>query len=389
MGYIYSDDNRYYVAKESQYGAVAAVNAGNRFPAIRVGLEQEWVQARRRDKTGSRTHQGYGAPLRREVRFSVRTFLTNWELQASAPSYGPLFESALGGGVKLFGGGTVESVPGPNQVRLTAPHGLSVGQGVSFGGEIRFVKAVVDPLTVELNAGFSLAPTSGSPLGRTASYGLAKRLQSVSVFDYWSPDTAVQRIACGAVVNALTVSVNGDVHEMEFRGLAADLIDSASFVAGQGQLGSFPLEPALGSFSYSPVPGHLGQVWLGAIPEQFFTLTEATVRVKNGLELRANEFGSSIARGFSAGEREVVCDLSVYEEDRTAVRALYQAARQRSPIQVMFQLGTQARQLMGIYMQSVVPGVPKFDDQETKLRWEMRDCRAQGSAEDELFIAFG
>jgi hypothetical protein len=68
---------------------------------------------------------------------------------------------------------------------------------------------------------------------------------------------------------------------------------------------------------------------------------------------------------------------------------LYQAARQRSPIEVMFQLGQEAGQLFGAYMKSVVPEVPEFDDSETRMQWQFRGCRAQGTVDDEMVVAFG
>ena len=69
--------------------------------------------------------------------------------------------------------------------------------------------------------------------------------------------------------------------------------------------------------------------------------------------------------------------------------ALYQASRQRSPIGVMLQLGQQEGQLFGVYLKSVVPEVPEFDDGETRLQWQFSNCRAQGTFNDELFVAFG
>ena len=68
---------------------------------------------------------------------------------------------------------------------------------------------------------------------------------------------------------------------------------------------------------------------------------------------------------------------------------MYQAARQRSPISVMLQLGEQATQLFGAYMPAMVPEVPEFDDSETRLQWKFQNSRAQGTAENELYIAFG
>jgi hypothetical protein len=55
----------------------------------------------------------------------------------------------------------------------------------------------------------------------------------------------------------------------------------------------------------------------------------------------------------------------------------------------MFQLGEQATQLFGAYMPAMVPEVPEYDDSQTRLEWKFTNCRAQGTAENELYVAFG
>ena len=52
---------------------------------------------------------------------------------------------------------------------------------------------------------------------------------STSIFDYWDPTTAVQRILDGAAMDTMKVKVNGDFQEFEFSGPSQDLLDSASF----------------------------------------------------------------------------------------------------------------------------------------------------------------
>jgi hypothetical protein len=74
--------------------------------------------------------------------------------------------------------------------------------------------------------------------------------------------------------------------------------------------------------------------------------------------------------------------------DDEATAGLYQAARQRSPISVMFQLGEVEGQVMGVYLQSVVPEVPELDDGESRLQWHFRPSRAQGTIDDEISVAF-
>jgi hypothetical protein len=294
-----------------------------------------------------------------------------------------LFEAALGVGVKLYGGGA-GITPTGTTVTFSQPHGLQFGQGISAGDEIRFVAAVADSRTVVLNAPFS---QNGSTAGSTATYVPASELKSYSLFDYWSPGSTVQRILCGSGIDKLRIRVNADYQVFEFGGEAADVIDSSSFASGQAGLTQFPAEPALADFDHTIVPGHLGQVWMGGIAGQFFTLTSADITLQNGLALRSSEFGSSIARGLNGNTRNATAVFSVFAQDDASTHALYQAARQQSPVGLMFQLGEQAGQLCGVYLPAVMLETPDFNDSQTRLQWSFTG-RAQGEADDELFIAF-
>jgi hypothetical protein len=387
--YISSNNNRFYTAVEQTYGEVPLVDAQHRFPAVKLSLKQEAERLDRRDKTGSRTFPGPSTGTRRSTTFELETYMTAWTSPGAEPGYGPLFQAALGGGPLFFDGGTAASGTSGKTLAFSAPHGLSVGQAVTFGGEIRFVAALVDNLTVLLDAAFTLTPSSGSPIGSTVTYVPDTKLKSVSIVDYWSPAEAVQRILCGAAVDRTRVRINGDIHEFRFSGAAMDVIDSSSFVQGEGGLASFPTEPAEALFDYTIIPGHLGQAWLGSSPDRFFTITDAEVIVDNDLDLRSREFGSSTPRCISAGMRSVLVDFELYEQDDAATKELYQAARQRSPVEVTFQLGQEAGRLFGVYMRSVVPEVPEFDDSDTRLRWRFRSCQAHGTSDDEVVVAFG
>jgi hypothetical protein len=240
-----------------------------------------------------------------------------------------------------------------------------------------------------MNAPLTASPAANSQSGATAVFQPATTLDSVTIFDYWSPVTSVQRILSGAAVDALTLAVNGDFHEFIFSGQARDVVDSSSFENGQCGLTEFPPEPAVTASNYTIIPGHLGQVWLGSTPNQFFTLTKAEVTFQNNLDVRAREFGSDLPMAISPGQRAVTVDFSLYQTDDAATSALYQAARQKSPISIMIQLGQQQGQLFGVYMKSVVPEVPEFDDSDKRQQWQFQTCRAQGSANDEIFFAFG
>lgn len=386
--YISSKANRFYTAVENGFGEVSAITAANRIPAVKLAIRQQFETAERKDKTGSRTFAGLPPGGRRRTQFDLQTYMTGWSETSQGPGYGPLFQACLGRAPLISGGGTAAGSNGTTLV-FAAPHGLEPGEGVAFGGEIRFVTAIVDAATVQLNAPFTTTPQAGAPLGPTCTYMPATEIPSASIFDYWSPATAVQRILCGAAVNRMEIRVNGDFHEFQFSGLAQDLVDSSSFSGGLGQLSAFPEEPGLGAFDYSIVPGHMGQAWLGNAPDRFYTITNALFALDNNLDLRAKEFGSNVPKCISPGQRAVTVDFDLYELDDEATKGLYQAARQQSPVAVMFQLGEQSGLVMGVYLKSVLPEVPEFDDTDARLQWRFRGSRAQGTLDDEIVVAFG
>ncbi len=387
--YISSNNNRAYVALETQYGEVGAITEANRIPLVKLGARQVPEQTGRRDKTGSRTFAGLPNRVRKETTFRLNTFMTNWGNAPAAPSHGPLFQAAMGGAPLFFAGSTVASVPTATSVVFTAAHGLVVGQAVTLGGEIRFVTSVTNTTTVVFNAPFSEPPVGGSVFGPTATYPLATDLVSASIFDYWDPVEAVHRILNGAAMDVMKVKVNGDFHEFEFSGPARDILDNSSFVAGQGGLSEYPTEPAQIGFDYTIVPGHLGQVWMGSAPSRMHALTAAELVVDNGLDLRTREFGSDYAKCIAAGQRAVRLNFTIFAQDEAETIELYQASRQRSPIEVMLQLGETQGQLFGAYMPAMVPEVPEFEDGETRLEWKFENSRAQGAVDDELWVAFG
>lgn len=387
-GYISSNSERLYAAVETEVGQAAPITSVKRCPVVRFTARQQTVRPTRRDKTGSRTFPGSPSDLRRQTTFDVQTYLTSWTDTMQLPAYGSLFQAALGGAPKTFSGASFGEGTTAGTLEFTSAHGLVAGDAVAFGNEIRFVASVPDSQTVGLNQAFSVVPPVGAPARATVSFRPATNLPSVSVYSYRSPATAIQRVLAGASVNRMALTINGDFHQFQFSGRAADLVDNTSFQSGMAGLSAFPNEPALSSFQYSIVPGHLGQVWLGSLPARFYTLTDAEIALENDLEMRDLEFGANTTSAVVPGDRRVALQFSLFERDDAATQALYQAARQQSPIGVMFQLGQKAGQLCGVWMPNVVPEIPEFDDSETRVRWQFSASRAQGTVDDEIFVAF-
>jgi Phage tail tube protein len=388
MAYVSSNNNRFYVALEGAYGAAATITAQSRIPAVKLTAKQTPEKINRQDKTGTRTFSGLPQGLRKTTTFELESYMSAWPNQAAAPPHDPLFQACMGQAPISWAGAVVSSASSGSALSFATPHGLVPGQAVTSGGEIRFVAAVANANSIVLNAPLSQLPPSGAALGRTITYAPGPSLGSLSIFDYWTPGDAVQRAFSGAAVNQFQVKINGDIHEFQFSGQAADVLDTSSFESGQAALTVFPAEPAIADTNFTLIPGHLGQIWIGASPSEFLTVTDAEVSFSNQLDLRANEFGSTLARSIAPGIREVTLSFSVYQQDDSATQALYQAARQQSPVSVMLQLGEQPGQMFGIYMSSVVLQVPQFDDSDKRQQWQFANCRAQGDIDNEIFVAF-
>src|SRR5712692_1856656 len=119
--YISSNNNRFYVAIEQNYGAAAAVLSRGRIPAVKLTAKQSPEKVQRRDKTGSRTFPGNPSGLRRLTSFGLKTYMTGCTDQTTEPGYGPLFQACLGGGARISAGGTVATATDPARVVFAAP----------------------------------------------------------------------------------------------------------------------------------------------------------------------------------------------------------------------------------------------------------------------------
>jgi hypothetical protein len=384
--YISSNGNRFYVATESAYGAPAPIGPSNRFPAVRLQCHQALKTIRRRDKTGARTYLGSSPNATHVSHFEMNGYLTSWN-PAIAPYYGPLIQAAMGEATELVQGLIVAAASGV-QIQTQDPHNLGVGAAVASGGEIRFVTTVLDSSTINVNVPFSVTPGPEATLATTSGFRLAAQLPSLSIYDYWDPANGVSRLITGAGVDRFRIEVRGDTHEMSFGGPAADVLDSCSGVFGVSGIGSFPSEPPLSLLDYSIVPGQLGEVWLGSPLDRVFTLTEAAVEIRNNLLARDQDFGASYPSGLVPGPREVVASFTLIAQADANTTNLYAAAKARTPISAMLQLGQQPGQILAVHLPNVVPELPFYEDSEPYLLWEFKNNLAQGVSNDEAYVAF-
>ena len=389
MSFISSNQNRVYAAAEPSYGVAPSVEQLTRLPLVRLSARRRTELPKRLDKTGTRTFAGIPQGSRKHTRVELRTHLSQWAAQVQEPSYGCLFRSALGGAVQSFGGGVVIGTSSSGmRIQFQSPHNLTPGQGLSIGNQIRFTTTVPDPHSVDINAPFSVTPPPGAQASRTITYRLGSLTSSVCLLDCWSPSGAVQRAIAGFAVDEFTVEINSDFHEFQFSGPAHDLVDNLTFQEGQSGFVSFPEEPTGEHETPSLVPGHLGEAIIGNLTSSMVHLTKARVQMRNNLDVTPREFGAERLRDVIAGLREVVTDFEVCAAADEGHNELYSALKQGDGFPLMMQLGQRTGELFGVYLPSVVGDTPTFEDSDTRLRWRVQSCRAQGSADDEMVVAF-
>ena len=389
MSYVSTNLNRFYAALESSYGTAPAIGADDAFRALGMDLELVQQYLERRDKSGTRTFGGVAQGGRRHARFQVRAYAMPGGSAGAAPDLAPLYQAACGGAPLAFGGGTAAAGCTTTSIVFASAHGLAVGQAIGSNGEIRFVTSVPNSTTVVVDPPFTAAPASSSAITGTVAYPLAADLPSVSLFDYWEPGSAQQRIVNGAAVDTMSLELAGDFHTVTFSGEAQDLIDSITFASGQGGLGAFPAEPSSRNYNGQPIAGHFGQLWLGASPSRFNTLVQGKLNLSNGLELRNSELGSAVPLAVVPGERRVTFEFELFEIDDNATQQLYAAARNRTAVVAFLQLGSTPGRLMGAYRKSLTPQAPRNDGGERQLKWSFAESRAAGTDNDEMWLAFG
>ncbi len=94
--------------------------------------------------------------------------------------------------------------------------------------------------------------------------------------------------------------------------------------------------------------------------------------------MRDQEFGSAYPMAIVPGPREVLSSFTLFAQPDAATQSLYAAAKSRTPISALFQLGQQKGQMMAIYLPNVVPELPLFDDSEPYLLWEFKNNLVRG-----------
>lgn len=384
--YINSTNERLYGALEAEFGTAASLTAQDRLSFRSLKLKEETIRAARRDKTGSRTRFAPHPEIRTENSFDLLCYFPGRDPSNPVDAMTNLVESALGGERKTVTGLVVSATSAtPPGLTFAAPHGLSIGQGLRFGGQLRFVKEVPNALTVLLSAPFDNGIQAGSALGVSATLYPGEQPRPITLGNYWTPGAGLDRVLAGSVIDEVEISLNSDFHGARFRGITREVVSASSFMAGSTGLSQFPAEPIASDQATLLVPGHIGRLFLGGVE---FYLLSLTFRLRNGVDARVREFGLNVTPCYSADLREVSVQFGLYASTKEAVAGLHSIARQRQETDLSIQLGNRAGQLAGIHIPRFIPEIPEIADAESRVVMSYPASLAYGVVNDELSIAF-
>ncbi|MBM3758872.1 MAG: hypothetical protein FJW36_01365 [Acidobacteria bacterium] len=383
--YISSMSNRIYIKSETDFPELNNMAAAEVAPITSFALSSNRKQLYRRDKTGFRSESPVMGPQRELIEFNLESYGTGWSGGNTKPGIAPILESGMCASAQLGAAYLVQANSG-SSVTLQADAPLTIGMGLSFGSEIRFVESISGPRDFTLNTPFSIQLSSGAQLDGCANLSTGDSVNAMSVLDTWAPSQAIQRFLTGAVADQMKITVNNDFLEIGAKGFARNLFDNVSGVGGVGF--QFPEAPANASpLANSPIAGHLGQAFIGVPASRLCTLTQAEIRIDNNIEPRTDEFGCFDTKAFVLGRRKVSLDLTVFERNDALSQALYTKAVNNEPVPVMLQMGTQSGSMFAVYLPSVLFPVPAFNDDQPRLLWQFRNAVAMGLQNDEIFIA--
>ena len=382
--YIATLSNRIFIKSEADHPEANNMEAAELAPVTSFAVNSNRKRIFRRDKTGFRSEAPATGQQRELIEFHLDGYGTGWSGGASKPAIAPILESGLCQSATLGTTYAVQASTGTS-ITLQSDAALTIGTGLAFGSEIRFVESILGPRDFTLNAAFTVQLGAGASLDGCANLSPGDIPNTMSILDSWAPNQAVQRYLTGAIANELSISINNDFLEIGAKGFARNLYDSVSGIGGSDF--QFPTAPTAPNLMSAPISGHLGQAILGVSAARLCTMTQATIHIANNIEPRTDEFGCFSTKGFVLGRRKVTLDLTIFERNDELSQALYTKAVNNEPVSVMLQIGNQPGSMFAIYMPTVLFPIPSFSDAQPRLLWQFRSAIAMGLQNDEIFIA--
>ena len=210
---------------------------------------------------------------------------------------------------------------------------------------------------------FGKAPTIvGSA---SATYGLDDANLSASIWHYNDPSTVAQYVAIGAVCHQLKISFGGDVPTLEFTGTALWVLDTDQLAdvtmdaIGKGGIASWTARPTP-TVNGKPPAGFTGAITLDG--QAYTTLRTGSITLAVARNLPGDTFNSYYSAAPVPGLRAISVDFGLYDDDSANLKALKQKAFNKTPLDLVFQIGAVAGNKWGFTTKNVMLPAPTLDN---------------------------
>ncbi|WP_321471154.1 phage tail tube protein [uncultured Paludibaculum sp.] len=327
-------------------GGIATVGNANACRFIKATLKHKTNTITREDKTGTRTKTA-GTKGRGNGEWSVEMSLAPNGVPAIKPDCAVILEALCGQAGQV--------------TTATAANGFPTGTGVAEGAQ-------------------------------AVKYALADSVSAFAFWDFRQPSTINQRVGVACVVNRATFNVGQDsAATWSADGESMGMLTSNQFATAdavlKAALTAFPAEPSAPVTNGDIIPGFVGKAMVGG--NTLVTLRNATVEVQSGNVTVKDTFGAFLPTEAEGDGRTVTHKISVYEDDSAAFAALEAAATAKTPLEVIYVIGTVPGSMVVIHSKGVQLDEP---DREEERRFSANfNGTASGSslsARDEITIWF-
>lgn len=386
MAYSLSRNERIYVQKQTQprvipnTAGVASVAVANYLQFKQAQLNPQVALLQRPDKTGTRSATR-GVLGRKAANWSMDLSLASSGTAGTLPPADPMLVALFGQNATVMAGsGSITAATNATPIVVSqAAHGFSNGDVVAVNGVPGNLAANGIWVIANVTAGsYELVGSSGSGAstsGGTGSrvavrYSLADAIPAFALYSFRTPASLQQRCAFGCVASQATFNLGQEVADWQTSGEAVWVLDSDNFgvadLVQRGGLTAFPAEPS-GTLPVDGgiVAGFTGRAVIGG--STISNIRQAAIEVSTGNVLVKDNFGSYYPEEPEGDERSVLVNFSVHDQDDAGTKALYTAALDKAPIDMVMQVGTVHGNVFVFQLTGVQLNEPALDDGERRF----------------------
>lgn len=393
MAFSLSRNERVYLQKQPSILAIpAGLGVANYCRHKKLALNPMVGMLYREDKTGTRTAT-QGITGRKHGTWSFEASLVTTGTAGQVPPADPLLVALFGqDGTVLSGSGSITGATNATPIVISqSAHGFANGDVVSITGVLGNQAANGTWVIANQTAGtYELVGSAGSGAytsGGTASrvgvrYSVADAIPFFTMWAFRTPSTLQQRVGFGCVATEATFNLGQDIADWTASGESIWTLDSDTFastdVTGKGGLAAFPSEP---SGTLPADGGIIAGFTGGAILDgkKVASIRSATIRLATGNVLVKDTFGAYYPDTAEGDERNVSTSFSVYDTDGADLQALYAASLTKTPIDLIYQVGTVPGRVFVFQLKGVQLNQPALDDNQRRFVRSYTDSRATGS----------